>query len=804
MANETTAAPIVVQPSQHWEGNDGPWSTFDLHVGTPPQPVRVLISSALGETWVISANKTQGGCLEGQDPTSCPQSRGALFNINASTTWQDQGLYGVGLETNLPDYVGNYDVADYGMETVGLGIPGSNGVTLPNHIVGALATKDFYLGYFGVTNQPTNFTQFDDPHQSFLSTLKAENKIPSLSYSYSAGAPYRFKKVDGTLTLGGYDASRFTPNDLNFRFASDISRDLVVGLQSITYSDSKNTNQHLLSEGILTFIDSTVPGIWLPQDACTLFEDAFGLTYNDTVDRYLVNDTLHQQLKSQDPSISFFVGNDINGGATVNITFPYSAFDLQVSTPIVNGTENYFPLRRAANDTQYTLGRTFLQEAYIIVDYERSNFTVAQASWVENAQQHIIPIKSVNDTSQPPPTPTKKSSGISTGAIVGIIVAAVVLILLSAVGAFFIIRQRRKKRKEAEKKDDDDEYRKPEMDGHSKPPIGELYAEGKLGEVDSSSKVEMQGSQPGIATQEKRNMAEAEGSRGGVEMEGTTGGEEMEGSHGSHLRAEMAGDHLAPVELDAGPQGLYEMPSPNTSNSELPSPLSGSERRSGLSATWSRRQKPTPKLPDSESSDTAGDAGPQSKKQKSGTRIGRPTQGPQRSLNPYNISSPSSSNRERRPSQPLPSHASSPNSVGRHPHPGSSSPRDTAADIPLRSRTPMEVSSQSSSSRERQQRPSNGFDRRIESSNRTSPRDGLSPHDRSLGRANSEEEWNRRFGSRDRSLTPGSPDGRSPVSSPERRPSPLGNGLRNVGSRSGAPAQEERREGSPMPSGNFF
>jgi len=163
--------------------------------------------------------------------------------------------------------------------------------------------------------------------------------------------------------LGGYDASRFTPNNVDFQFASDISRDLVVGLQSITFSDSKTTDQHLLSEGILTFIDATVPHIWLPQDACTLFEDAFGITYNNTVDRYLVNNTVHEQLQSLNASVSFVLGNDVNGGATVNITLPYAAFDLQVGTPIVNSTQNYFPLRRAANDTQYTLGRTFLQEA---------------------------------------------------------------------------------------------------------------------------------------------------------------------------------------------------------------------------------------------------------------------------------------------------------------------------------------------------------------------------------------------------------------------------------------------------------
>ena len=145
--------------------------------------------------------------------------------------------------------------------------------------------------------------------------------------------------------------------------ASDISRDLVIGLQDISYSDSKVTDGKLLNAGILTFIDSTVPHIWLPQDACTLFEDAFGITYDSTVDRYLVNSTLHTQLQSQNASVSFLIGNDVSGGDTVTVTLPYEAFDLQLGPPLVNTTQYYFPLRRASNSSQYTLGRTFLQEA---------------------------------------------------------------------------------------------------------------------------------------------------------------------------------------------------------------------------------------------------------------------------------------------------------------------------------------------------------------------------------------------------------------------------------------------------------
>ena len=135
-----------------------------------------------------------------------------------------------------------------------------------------------------------------------------------------------------------------------------------MGLQSITYSDSKVTNKALLSDSVPAFIDSTVPQLWLPDKVCTAFEKAFGLQYNSTVNRYLVNDTLHDQLSQQNASVAFTLGTSISGGATVKIVLPYDAFDLSLGPPIIDNSTKYFPLRRA-NESQITLGRTFLQES---------------------------------------------------------------------------------------------------------------------------------------------------------------------------------------------------------------------------------------------------------------------------------------------------------------------------------------------------------------------------------------------------------------------------------------------------------
>jgi hypothetical protein len=219
------------------------------------------------------------------------------------------------------------------------------------------------FGVLGLGPKPTNFTDADVPQPSLMWSLKNQSMIPSMSFGFTAGAYYRGPSGSlASLTLGGYDAARFTPSNLTISFPQS-PRSLSLGLQAIEVTNSLQGTMSLLPTGIFTLIDSTVPEIWLPIPACTIFETAFGLQYDPTTDRYLVNDTIHTQLQNLNPTLTFILGNETSHGETVTITLPYAAFDLQASWPIYSNATNYFPLRRAANNTQYTLGRTFLQEA---------------------------------------------------------------------------------------------------------------------------------------------------------------------------------------------------------------------------------------------------------------------------------------------------------------------------------------------------------------------------------------------------------------------------------------------------------
>jgi hypothetical protein len=140
-----------------------------------------LISTAGTQTWVVLPQDCTTDA-----PSNCADLRGQEFSINASSTWSFNNYFDLELESNL----GYVDSGEFGFDTVGLSWQGSGGPSLEHQVVAGIATSDFWLGTFGLTPRPTNFSNFNDPQSSFMETLKNKSLIPSLSWAYTAGAPY--------------------------------------------------------------------------------------------------------------------------------------------------------------------------------------------------------------------------------------------------------------------------------------------------------------------------------------------------------------------------------------------------------------------------------------------------------------------------------------------------------------------------------------------------------------------------------------------------------------------------------------
>ena len=415
----------------NWYGYDGFWSPVSIRVGTPPQWMDLLVSTASQETWVVGPG---GGCYDSQQ---CVQSRGGIFFPNKSSTWVAQGSYALGLDPQL----GFGDQGDYGLDSIAL----TDTISVPSQIIAVINSTDYLLGNFGLGVKPTNLTVSDE--KTFLdSVVENSSLVPSHSYGYTAGAHYHLKGIPASLTLGGFDANRFRPHNVSFDL--DLNQNPTVALNKITATASplsfSNTSTGwkdnsvdllVLSQADLFTIDSSTPFLWLPEAVCLQFEKALGLAYDENLQLYTFAKSPHQHTNLVNWNVSFvFTVADLPGSSkTVSLTLPYSAFDLQLSYPYpgLNITQydsalNYFPLRKAVNSTQYTIGRSFLQETYLQVDYERNNFSISQAVFSVDPLNNmdLIDISRPKNSTWSGP---KQDGGpvLSKAGIAGVVVAAV-------------------------------------------------------------------------------------------------------------------------------------------------------------------------------------------------------------------------------------------------------------------------------------------------------------------------------------------------------------------------------------------
>ncbi|EKD17431.1 uncharacterized protein L3040_005033 [Drepanopeziza brunnea f. sp. 'multigermtubi'] len=445
---------LSVPPSEKWYGDDGTWSAVSLRVGTPQQWIDVMVSTASSETWVVG----DGGC--GPGDTQCVFTRGGTFAPSKSSTWKDQGLYELGASQQL----GNNGVGLYGLDTLTFG---GSGVTISSAIIGAfngtgpIHGASYLLGFFGVGIIPGAFNNIA-PLSAVSALVEEVGAIPSYSWGYTAGAHYRQKGTVASLTLGGFDLNRFINHDTNFNL--NAAKQLLTSINKITVSSSQASNNwtapvQLLSttDQVSAVFDSSTPFLWLPPSVCERFATALGLSYNTSLNLYTFDDnpSQHDVLAASQLSFTFTFADMLSAPSTVDITLPYDAFDLQLKYPAIPGTgfgdpdatKYYFPLRQAENEAQYTIGRAFLQEAYLIADYERNTFSIFQAlhpsDSVTNTSIHEINPPSDSPLTGGPGTP--KASKLTTGAIIGISAGAFVSVASMAVAIVYLCFRKRQK-----------------------------------------------------------------------------------------------------------------------------------------------------------------------------------------------------------------------------------------------------------------------------------------------------------------------------------------------------------------------
>ncbi|KAF1944718.1 acid protease [Clathrospora elynae] len=456
--------PYVLSPSGTFDGNDGKWSTFIINIGDDGsgrgQNFKVLISTSSPLTQVPQQTAwcTTDDCARSRGIMLFDGSQSLGFNSAKSLQWKDTGKYTIPLPRWWPTADGltvngsANPAAVWGVGSVGLGESSLQSDILINQYVVEYTVADFFMGSFGLAVGATGPLHADKP--TFIDNFYGSaHKIASRSYGYTAGAFYRNNKngVLGNLVLGGYDKSRLTAQGTSIAMPNEKNTTLAVGVQSILYAPKQSVgsiSQSFTSRGFSAVIDSTLPYLILPDDICDQFVLNFRLGFDKDTKLFTVNESSHNFNVQQDAKVSFKIGAGPQDSTDfASIVLPYAAFDQQSNYPLTNETTPYFPIKRSENG-MFVLGRTFLQEAYIIVDYERSNFTVAPALFSEPMpDQSLVTIFNKTYTVIQPPS--NSGGGLSSGAIAGIVVGIVVAFVIAGIGAFLVWKRRLDTKKKA-------------------------------------------------------------------------------------------------------------------------------------------------------------------------------------------------------------------------------------------------------------------------------------------------------------------------------------------------------------------
>jgi hypothetical protein len=171
-----------------------------------------------------------------------------------------------------------------------------------------------------------------------------------------------------------------------------------------------------------------------------------GLQFDPRTEHYLIDNATDERLLRSQPVLSFQLGSTFDTQHNIIITLPYSSLSLQLGIPHFQ-TKNdtrYFPIRRAESPTQFVLGRAFLQNAYLIVDYDRRSFSVHQAKFSDSAPviRQIVPGNGDTLGSWEAEFP-QESTPVSMRAIVGVICLMALILLLFNIAFYYWPRSKR-------------------------------------------------------------------------------------------------------------------------------------------------------------------------------------------------------------------------------------------------------------------------------------------------------------------------------------------------------------------------
>lgn len=320
--------------------------------------------------------------------------------------------------------------------------------------------------------------------------------IPSASYGLHFGSAALGPPL--SLWIGGYDQSRVLglisaqPCDLESNlFAIDL---LDIGI-SVDHGDSPfsyRKREAILAEAnssisnaLSVVMNPAAPYLALPNSTCAAIMKDLPANYNAKYGLYIwdVDAPQYARIITSPAYLSFTfrASGSITANLTINV--PFRLLNLTLEAPLIEQPTPYFPCQPPQHSDQYSLGRAFLQAAFIGVDWSQggkwflaqapgpntsstpftvpypdifSNSSSSSKKWSDTWEGYWTPLSETTNSSTPK-TPSTQNKGpsetarakattstLTTGAKVGIGVGIGSAALVGITISFFCLLNRRR------------------------------------------------------------------------------------------------------------------------------------------------------------------------------------------------------------------------------------------------------------------------------------------------------------------------------------------------------------------------
>ena len=280
---------------------------------------------------------------------------------------------------------------------------------------------------------PDGTKQFDNATGwTFPGYLYSQNVTPS----NSAGLHYGSASLglNGSLAWGGYDQSRvigpvgsfslFQPEGLIMPSLLDISIGVETGSSPFNTTAASNLLERNNSIGpaLPTLINPSIPYMYMSPQTCANIASYLPVTLQSSVGLYIWDTAspAYSKIVSSPAYLAFTFQSSSNSSsssssssspaANLTIKVPFALLNLTLESPIVPSRQQYFPCQpfhAIDGSGYYFLGRSFLQAAFLGINWNQSAYFLAQAPGPGAEGEKLQPI-GTGDSTLPSSLPAEK------------------------------------------------------------------------------------------------------------------------------------------------------------------------------------------------------------------------------------------------------------------------------------------------------------------------------------------------------------------------------------------------------------